>query len=67
MSLDNQSPEPRNLNTPEQSQLGRASAYADKYDPSLLFPIARATQREAMGIKTGALPFFGATCGPRSK
>ena len=51
MSLDN---------TPEQSQLGRASAYADQYDPTLLFPIARATQREAMGIHAGALPFFGA-------
>lgn len=51
MSLDN---------TPEQSQLGRTSAYADHYDPSLLFPISRATQREAMGIKEGALPFFGA-------
>jgi len=47
-------------NTPEQSQLGRASAYVDQYDPSQLFPIARATQREAMGIKEGALPFFGA-------
>lgn len=51
MSLDN---------TPEQSQLGRPSAYADQYEPSLLFPIARAMQREAMGIKEGALPFFGA-------
>jgi 7-cyano-7-deazaguanine reductase len=51
MSLDN---------TPEQSQLGRASAYADRYDASLLFPIARATQREAMGIAASALPFFGA-------
>ena len=47
-------------NTPEQSQLGRASAYVDHYDPSLLFPIARATQREPMGIAAGALPFFGA-------
>ena len=26
-------------NTPEQSQLGKASAYVDQYDPSLLFPI----------------------------
>lgn len=51
MSLDN---------TPEQSQLGRASAYADRYDPSLLFPIARATQRTAMGIAPDRLPFFGA-------
>ena len=57
MSLDNA---PDNPNTPEQSQLGRASAYADKYDASLLFPISRATQREAMGITGGALPFFGA-------
>jgi 7-cyano-7-deazaguanine reductase len=61
MSLDNIPPNPNaNPNTPEQSQLGRASAYADKYDPTLLFPIARATQREAMGIAAGALPFFGA-------
>lgn len=51
MSLDN---------TPEQSQLGRASAYVDQYDASLLFPISRATQREAMGIDGSALPFFGA-------
>jgi NADPH-dependent 7-cyano-7-deazaguanine reductase QueF-like protein len=58
--LDPQNPAPTNPNTPEQSQLGRASAYADRYDPTLLFPIARATQREAMGIKPDALPFFGA-------
>ena len=51
MSLDN---------TPEQSQLGRTSAYVDRYDPGLLFPIPRAPQREAMGISTQALPFFGA-------
>ena len=38
-------------NTPERSQLGRASAHADRYDPTLLFPIARATQREAMGLR----------------
>jgi 7-cyano-7-deazaguanine reductase len=46
--------------TPEQSQLGRASVYSGRYDPSLLFPISRATQREAMGIHGDALPFFGA-------
>ena len=51
MSLDN---------TPEQSQLGRASAYADQYDAGLLFPIPRATQRDAMGIASDKLPFFGA-------
>lgn len=47
------------MNTPEQSQLGKASAYADQYDPSLLFPIPRNGKREEIGI-TGALPFFGA-------
>ncbi|MDM0085640.1 NADPH-dependent 7-cyano-7-deazaguanine reductase QueF [Variovorax sp. J31P179] len=51
MSLDN---------TPEQSQLGRASAYVDQYDASLLFPIPRAAQRDAMGIASDKLPFFGA-------
>ena len=47
-------------NTPQQSQLGRSSAYVDKYDASLLFPIARSIQRMAMGIDERALPFFGA-------
>ncbi len=46
-------------NTPEQSQLGKASAYVDQYDPSLLFPIPRAGKRAEIGI-TGAAPFFGA-------
>ncbi len=45
--------------TPEQSQLGKASAYSDRYDPTLLFPIPRATKREEIGIH-GAAPFFGA-------
>ncbi len=49
-----------NDNTAAQSQLGKSSAYVDRYDPAQLFPIARATQREAMGIKPDALPFFGA-------
>ncbi|RZL63609.1 MAG: NADPH-dependent 7-cyano-7-deazaguanine reductase QueF [Variovorax sp.] len=52
--------EPGAHSGPEGSQLGRASAYIDRYDPSQLFPIARATQREAMGIRADALPFFGA-------
>lgn len=47
-------------NTPEQSQLGRASAYPDQYDPRLLFPLPRAAQREPMGLQAGRLPFFGA-------
>jgi 7-cyano-7-deazaguanine reductase len=46
---------------PEQSPLGKASAYADRYDASLLFPIARATKREELGLKAHAQsPFFGA-------
>ena len=46
---------------PEQSPLGKASAYADRYDAYLLFPIARATKREELGLKAHAQsPFFGA-------
>jgi len=47
------------MSTPDQSPLGRASAYADRYDASLLFPIARAPKRTEIGI-AGAAPFFGA-------
>ena len=47
------------MNTPEQSQLDQQSAYADHYDPSLLFPIPRTSKREEIGI-TSQLPFFGA-------
>ena len=44
---------------PEQSQLGKTSAYIDQYDASLLFPIARQTKRDELGIKN-TLPFMGA-------
>ena len=47
------------MNTPEQSQLGKASAYVDQYDASLLFPIPRAGKRAEIGV-AGAAPFFGA-------
>lgn len=47
------------MNTPEQSQLGKASAYVDQYDAGLLFPIARSEKRNEIGI-TGTLPFMGA-------
>ncbi|MBK6385622.1 MAG: NADPH-dependent 7-cyano-7-deazaguanine reductase QueF [Rhodoferax sp.] len=47
------------MNTPHQSQLGRASAYVDRYDASLLFPLARADQRAGIGALTNP-PFFGA-------
>ncbi len=44
---------------PEQSPLGKASAYADQYDAALLFPLARAVKRAELGID-GTPPFFGA-------
>ncbi len=47
------------MNTPDQSQLGRTSAYVDQYDASLLFPLPRQPKRDEIGI-TGAPPFFGA-------
>ncbi|RFO95492.1 NADPH-dependent 7-cyano-7-deazaguanine reductase QueF [Rhodoferax lacus] len=46
-------------NAPEQSQLGKPSAYVDQYDASLLFPIPRATKRLEIGVPA-ASPFFGA-------
>jgi 7-cyano-7-deazaguanine reductase len=47
------------MNSPEQSQLGKTSAYVDQYDASLLFPIPRQTKRDEIGV-TGQPPFFGA-------
>jgi 7-cyano-7-deazaguanine reductase len=47
------------LNTPEHSQLGKASAYADRYDASLLFPLPREPKRREIGID-GRVPFLGA-------
>ncbi len=51
---------PFSMNTPEQSQLGKSSAYIDQYDPSLLFPLPRAPKREEIGLQGGQMPFFGA-------
>ncbi|HEX5738890.1 MAG TPA: NADPH-dependent 7-cyano-7-deazaguanine reductase QueF [Hydrogenophaga sp.] len=47
------------VNTPEHSQLGKASAYVDQYDASLLFPLSREPKRIEIGIQ-GTLPFLGA-------
>ncbi len=47
------------MNLPENSQLGKTSAYVDQYDPTLLFPMSRADQRAELGI-VGTPPFFGA-------
>ena len=44
--------------TPEQSPLGKPVQYREQYDPSLLFPIDRASGRAAIGL-TARLPFFG--------
>lgn len=47
------------MNSVENSPLGRVTAYADRYDPSLLFPVARATQRTEIGL-SDRVPFMGA-------
>jgi 7-cyano-7-deazaguanine reductase len=44
--------------TPADSTLGKSVAYADRYDPDLLFPIPRAPNRAQLGIGD-ALPFHG--------
>jgi len=46
------------MTSPELSPLGKAVDYGTEYDPSLLFPIARAAQRAALGIGD-ELPFVG--------
>lgn len=42
----------------EKSVLGKQIQYPNHYDPTQLFPIARKTKRNAIGIKD-TLPFFG--------
>lgn len=45
----------------EAAPLGHATGFPDRYDASLLFPVARAPQRLGLGIAAGAaLPFSGA-------
>ena len=46
-------------NQPEHSPLGKSSRYADQYDATLLFPIARAPKRVEIGLAS-VPPFFGA-------
>jgi len=45
-------------NSPDQSPLGKNSAYRTDYAPELLFPIPRQGKRDELGI-VGTLPFFG--------
>ncbi len=48
------------MGTPADSPLGKATVYGDRYDPSLLFAVERAPQREAIGLDaTVTLPFEG--------
>lgn len=47
------------MSTPEHSPLGKTTAYADRYDPSLLFPIPRSGKRAEIGVADDALPFHG--------
>ncbi|MFC5741465.1 NADPH-dependent 7-cyano-7-deazaguanine reductase QueF [Dyella tabacisoli] len=46
------------MHTPEHSPLGKTTLYADRYDPSLLFPIPRAEKRAEIGVGE-VLPFHG--------
>ena len=46
------------MTTFDGSPLGKATAYPDRYDASLLFAVPRASQRAALGIE-GNLPFSG--------
>ena len=41
------------------SPLGKPVAYAEHYDPSLLFPILRQGKRDELGLAAGTLPFVG--------
>ena len=46
------------MSTPDHSPLGKHTVYADRYDPSLLFPIPRQTKRDEIGVHE-PLPFYG--------
>jgi 7-cyano-7-deazaguanine reductase len=48
----------RAMNSPELSPLGKTADYGHDYDPGLLFPIARASQRALLGVGD-ELPFAG--------
>src|SRR3989338_6978458 len=49
----------KNCLNPEQSELGKKSNYDSTYNPDKLFPIARIKNREAIGIDSNQLPFYG--------
>lgn len=39
--------------------LGKSSEYPDRYDPELLFPVARDENRRRLGLADGRWPWFG--------
>lgn len=41
------------------SPLGQKHAYANQYNPDLLYPVPRVAQREEIGIEGDKLPFYG--------
>ena len=43
----------------EHSPLGRETAYPDRFDAGLLYPIPRTLGRTAIGVDAGELPFVG--------
>ena len=43
----------------EHSPLGRETAYPERFDAGLLYPIPRTLGRAAIGVDGGALPFVG--------
>jgi 7-cyano-7-deazaguanine reductase len=51
-------PDPLSLDLLQASPLGKSSSYQTQYDPTLLFPIARQTKRDELGIHC-TLPFYG--------
>ena len=46
------------MSSPEHSPLGKHTVYADRYDPTLLFPIPRQAKRDEIGVRE-PLPFHG--------
>ena len=44
---------------PRQSELGKKSTYTSLYNPDILFPIARSSQRIEIGVDSSDLPFKG--------
>ncbi len=44
---------------PEQSALGKKTAYDTHYNPDILFPMPRKPKRDEIGVTATPLPFFG--------